>query len=159
MQRFYDGIDYRHSSSDAEQSKAIEIVANVLGVHPESQGLQYSLALYAGGAGVDDELAIRFMLEASNWPILKEKLRLKSPAEAMASPDWRESFEWLVRGDAGANDIASDVRAFIDKRRHPFQDPGSSSTTIAFSEESDVNSWCVVWTVGDWANYLAFDQG
>lgn len=159
MNRLYDGIDYRHSSGDAEQSKAIEIVTNLLGFHPGSKGLQYSMAFHAGGTGVNDKLAIRFMLEVSNRPALWKKLRLKSPAEALASPDWSESFEWLVRSDAAANDIALDVRAFIDTHRHPFQDPGSSSTTIAFSEESDVNSWCVVWTVDGWANYLAFDQG
>ncbi|UOF14797.1 hypothetical protein IEQ11_24320 [Lysobacter capsici] len=159
MNRFYDGIDYRCSSSDAEQAKAIEIVINVLGFHPGWEALQYSLALYAGGTGIDDKLAIRFKLEASNRPILWQTLRLKSPTEAMASPDWSESFEWLVRGDAASDDITSAVRAFIDRRRHPFQDPSGSSTTIAFSEDSDVNSWCVVWTVGDWANYLASDQG
>lgn len=159
MHSFYDGIDYRYSSSDADTSKAIEIVSNVLGFRPNSDGLQYSLRLYAGGSGVDDRLAIRFVLDASSWPILCEKCRLKSPDEAMASVGWSEGFEWLIRGEATANDLLSDVREFIDTNRHSFQDRTSSSATIAFSNESDVNSWCVVWTADGWVNYLSFDQG
>jgi len=159
MGNFYDGIDYRYSSSDTDRSRGLEIIANILGARPSLNGLEYSLNLYAGGTGVDDHLGFRFKFESESWPIICQKLRLKQPSEAIDSPDWSESFQWLIRGNRPANDVAADVRKFIEERKLPFQDSVMHSTTVAFSDESDVNCWCVIWKTSDWVNCLSFDQG
>ena len=159
MHNFYDGIDYHYSSSDIDRSKGIEIITNILGAPPNLDGLEYSLKLYAGGTGVNDYVGFRFKYEPASWPIICQKLRLKSPGEAINSSDWLESFEWLIRGNKPANDLASDVQQFIEQRKLPFQDSILDSTTVVFSNESDVNSWCVIWKTGNWVNYLSFDQG
>ncbi|WP_374356622.1 hypothetical protein [Thermomonas sp.] len=159
MQPIYDGIDYRYSSSDPDRSKAVEIISNIVGTRPDLDGLDYSLALYAGGSGVDDRLAIRFKDNPLNWSAISKRLRLKNPTQAIASPDWREAFEWLICGDNSPTDITGDASSFIERHRHSFQDSPDSSTELAFSDESDVNSWCVIWRTNGWVNYLSFDQG
>lgn len=155
----YDGVDYRYSSADADRSAGLRVVAGALGFAPATDGLDYLIALHAGGCGVRDRLAIRFMAGPSDWARLRERLRLLSPAEALASPDWGADFEHLLRGEANAGDIAAAASGFVEAHRQPFQDPAAASTAIAFAAESDVNAWCVVWAAGDWLNYLAFDQG
>jgi len=156
---FYDGVDYRYSSSDENKTKAIQIISNIVGLLPETDGLEYSLRLYAGGIGVDDRIAIRFKFQIEDWPTIYKTLRLKEPDEAVLTPEWGEHFEWLVSGKTKTTGIEKDVLQFINTHKHLFQDSAELAHAVAFSDESNVNNWCVVWTVGNWFNYLSFDQG
>lgn len=156
----YDGIDHRYSSTDADKSKAIAIVANILGVSPRLDGLEYLLCFYAGGSGHVDRLAIRCAVEATDWPIIYKNLRLRTLDQALGSPDWRERFDWFTDEDAQADEFAAAVRHFLDTHKQPFQDGCDDAVSaIAITDESDVNTWCFVWEKDGWLNYLSFDQG
>ena len=155
----YDGIDYRYSSSDANKEKAILIIKNILGFAPETNELDYSLNFYSGGIGVDDRLAIRCRFIPSNWPLVISKLNLKRPSEALSNPDWGKDFAWLVSDDETPSNVEEDCCNFVNTQKKVFQDTASSKDTLLFTDESNVNSWCVVWVVDDNLNYLSFDQG
>lgn len=155
----YDGIDYRYTSSDADKEKAIRVIQNILGFAPETNGLDYSLNFYSGGIGVDDRLAIRCKFTSFDWPLVIGKLNLKQPSEALANPDWGEDFAWLVSNNEAPSDISADCCNFISTNKKVFQDSVSLENTFLFTDESNVNSWCVVWVVENNLNYLSFDQG
>jgi hypothetical protein len=155
----YDGIDYRYTSSDADKEKAISVIQNILGFAPETNGLDYSLNFYSGGIGVDDRLAIRCKFTSSDWPLIINKLNLKQLSEVLANPDWGEDFAWLVSGNESPSDIGADCCNFISTNKKMFQDSVTLENTFLFTDESNVNTWCVVWVVEDNLNYLSFDQG
>ena len=155
----YDGIDYRYTSSDTDREKAIGIITNILGFVPDANGLEYSLNFYSGGIGVDDRLAIRCKLTPSDLPLVIDKLRLKYPAEALSNPDWGENFAWLVSNNETPSDVSKDCCDFVNTNKKVFQDTVSLEHNLLFTDESDVNFWCVVWLVDDNLNYLSFDQG
>jgi hypothetical protein len=155
----YDGVDYHYASSDADKEKAIIIIKGILGFVPETNGLDYSLNFYSGGIGVDDRLAIRCKLPSSAWPLVVSKLNLKQPSDLLSNPSWGEDFAWLVSDDETPSDVESDCCQFINTKKKEFQDTVSPDSTFLFRDESDVNSWCVVWVTGDNLNYLSFDQG
>lgn len=155
----YDGIDHRHASSDADQDKAIRIIKNVLGFAPQANGLDYSLNFYSGGIGVDDRLAIRCKIDPSDWPLVIGKLNLKSPSETLSNAGWGEDFAWLVSNKEIPDDVNKDCCDFINTKKMAFQDNVALEHTFLFTDESNVNSWCVVWAVDDNINYLSFDQG
>lgn len=155
----YDGVDYRYTSADPDREKAISIIKNILGFMPKNDGLDYSLNFYSGGIGVDDRLAIRCKLDPSNWPAVMGKLLLKSPSEALSDPGWSEEFVWLVSEDEESEDIRNKCCNFINVKKQRFQDAVDEQGSFLFTNESNVNSWCVVWVVNDNLNYLSFDQG
>lgn len=155
--RPYDGIDYRYTNSDADKESAIGIIQNILGFVPETDGLDYSLNFFSGGIGVDDRLAIRCKFCPSDWPLVVGKLNLKHPSEALANPDWGEDFAWLVSNGEALSD--ADFCSFVNANKREFQDSLPLENTPFFTDESNVNTWCVVWIVENRLNYLSFDQG
>ncbi len=155
----YDGIDYRYASSDVDGDKALRIITNILGFAPEANGLNYSLNFYSGGIGVDDRLAIRCKVASSDWSSVIDKLNLKSPSDALSNPDCGEDFAWLVSDKETPDDVSKDCCNFVNAKKMAFQDNVSLEHTLLFTNESNVNSWCVVWAVGDNLNYLSFNQG
>ncbi|WP_188704655.1 hypothetical protein [Silvimonas iriomotensis] len=155
----YDGIDHRYTSSDADKNKVVRIIQNILGFAPQINGLDYSLNFYSGGIGVDDRLAIRCNLTPSDWPRVIAKLNLKPPSEALANPDWGDDFAWLVSNCEAPSDVSADCCKFVNANKKVFQDSVSLENSPLFTDESNVNSWCVVWVVGSYLNYLSFDQG
>lgn len=155
----YDGVDHRYNSSDADREKATRIIKNVLGFNPEPNGLDYSLNFYSGGIGVDDRLAIRCKFTPSDWSLVIGKLNLKPPKEVLSNPEWGEDFAWLVSDDETPSDINGDSCNFVNAKKKAFQDTISLEHTLLFTDESNVNTWCVVWVVNGNLNYLSFDQG
>jgi hypothetical protein len=157
--RSYDGIDYRYTSSDADREKAAGIVTNLIGFRPEANDLGYSLSFYAGGTGVDDRLAIRCQYQEADWPAVIHRLRLVSLEEAANIADWVDELRWLMGGEASTASLNQQCYTFINAAKHDFQDSANEQWEALFSNESDVNSWCVVWRSGHHLNYLSFDQG
>ncbi|WP_156938954.1 hypothetical protein [Deefgea rivuli] len=155
----YDGIDYRYTSSDTDKGKATRLIQNILGFAPEINGLDYSLNFYSGGSGVDDRVAIRCNVTPSDWSLVIAKLNLKPPSEVLQSPDWGEDLAELVSNCAAPSDISADCCNFVNANKKVFQDTVSFDNALCFSVESNVNTWCVVWVVGEHLNYLSFDQG
>lgn len=155
----YDGVDYRFSSKDAEHEKAFEIIAKLLGASPGRDELDYSLNFYSGGTGVDDRLAIRCSFDEGDWPAIVQKLRLKCIAHAISDPSWNEELHWLVGAEDSALEIDHDCHRFINENKHDFQDLANDQWEVFFTNESDVNSWCVIWRLNGRLNYLSFDQG
>lgn len=155
----YDGVDYRYTSSDADKEKAFGFIKNILGFLPDADGLDYSLNFYSGGIGVDDRLAIHCKFNPTDWTSVTGKLRLKPPSEVLSNPEWGEDFAWLVSNDETPSDVKADCCAFVNIKKREFQDAVSLEHTLLFTDESNTNSWCVVWVVGDNLNYLSFDQG
>ena len=157
--RPYDGIDYHYKHDDAKQAESIQIIANLIGFQPVPDGLFYSLNFYAGGTGVDDRLAVQCRIDEASWTIAAQKLRLRHYVDAAQDPAWGEDFRWLI----GAEDVHDAVDQycyqFINSNKRDFQDRADENWNIFFSDESDVNAWCVVWQANDRLNYLSFDQG
>lgn len=157
--RTYDGIDYRYSSNDPEQEKAIEVIATILGFRPLATDLDYALNFYAGGTGIGDRLAIRCLYVAADWPAIAQSLRLKQVSEVTSPPDWEEAFRWLIDAEGIEGALENHSLRFINNQKLRFQDVADESWEVFFSNESDVNSWCVVWRDSVRLNYLSFDQG
>jgi len=157
--RPYDGIDYRYSNNDPEQEKAIGVIANILGFRPSATDLGYALNFYAGGSGIDDRLAIRCLYVASDWPSIARTLRLKRVSEVSSDPDWEEAFRWLIDAEDIEKSLEIHSLRFINKKKLEFQDIADERWEVFFSNESDVNSWCVVWCDNIHLNYMSFDQG
>ena len=155
----YDGIDYRYSSDDPERAEGVEIISNILGFHPAEDGLHYSLNFYSGGTGIDNRLAIRCRLDTAMWRDVISKLSLRPLSEALADPGWSESFLWLVRGEDTEQDATDACFEFINSSKHGFQDVADVNSEFLFTDESDVNTWCVVWVSNGWLNYIYFEQG
>lgn len=157
--RPYDGIDYRYTSSDFDKENAIVVVKNILGFTPEAEGLDFSLNFFSGGVGVDDRLAIRCKFNPADWSLAIGKLNLKPPMEVLSNSEWGVDFAWLVSNDETPSDIGKDCCSFVNANRWAFQDVVSQQHSLLFADESNVNTWSVVWVVGDKLNYLGFDQG
>ncbi|MBS1158587.1 MAG: hypothetical protein H6R15_1006 [Proteobacteria bacterium] len=157
--RSYDGIDYRYNSNDPEKENAIGVIANILGFRPLTTDLDYSLNFYAGGSGIDDRLAIRCLYVQSDWPAIAQTLRLKRVSEVASDPDWEEAFLWLIDAEGIEGALENHCARFINNQKLKFQDGADERWEIFFSNESDVNSWCVVWCDSAHLNYLSFDQG
>lgn len=157
--RAYDGIDYHYKHNDAKQEESIQIIANLIGFEPVPDKLLYSLNFYAGGTGVDDRAAVQCRIDEASWPVVAQKLRLRHYVDAAQDQAWGEDFRWLI----GAEDIHDSVDEycyqFINSRKLYFQDRADEKWEIFFADESDVNSWCVVWQANGRLNYLSFDQG
>lgn len=157
--RSYDGIDYRYSSNAPEAENAIGVIANILGFRPLTTDLDYSLNFYAAGSGVNDCLAVRCLYAESDWPAIARTLRLKRVAEVAGDPDWEEAFLGLIDAEDIEGPLESHCFRFINNQKLKFQDLADERWEIFFSNESDVNSWCVVWCASAHLNYLSFDQG
>jgi hypothetical protein len=155
----YDGVDYRYTSADIDRDHAIGVIAKILGIRPDPNALDYSLNFFSGGIGVLDRVAIRCRIDASDWAILNSKLRLKSPSDALADSNWAEDFLWLVGGDDPAEYVNESCRNFVNEHKQAFQDNAGADCNLFFSNESDVNSWRVVWVIDGNFNYISFDQG
>jgi len=157
--RPYDSIDYHYKHNDAKQEESIQIIANLIGFQPVPDELSYSLNFYAGGTGVDDRIAVQCRIDEASWPAAARKLRLRHYVDAAQDPVCGEDFRWLI----GAEDIHDSVDAycyqFINSKKLDFQDRADEKWEIFFADESDVNSWCVVWQANGRLNYLSFDQG
>jgi hypothetical protein len=156
--RSYDGVDYRYTSDGPEKEKAAGIVANLIGFRPGTDDLGYSLSFYAGGTGVDDRLAVRCQYQEMDWPVVTQRLRLVSLKEA-DDPEWVEELRWLVGAEDSTALLDQQCFRFINAQKHDFQDEASDQWEVFFTNESDVNSWCVVWRSSHHLNYLSFDQG
>ncbi|VXC07653.1 conserved hypothetical protein [Pseudomonas sp. 8BK] len=157
--RSYDGVNYQYISDDAEKEKVIGIIANLIGFRPKTDRLAYSLSFYAGGIGVDDRLAVSCLLDNSNWPAMVQRLRLKRVSEISDNPIWEEEFRWLVGAEETEGSLEEHSYRFINTEKHDFQYAADQQCEIFLSNESDVNSWCVVWRVNGHVNYLSFEQG
>lgn len=157
--RAYDGVDYRYAGNGAEDEEAIGVIANILGFRPSTADLDYSLNLHAGGTGVDDRLAIRCRCAPADWPAITQRLRLKRISEVALAPDWLEEFLWMIDAEGIGGELENHCCRFINHRKLKFQDLADERWEIFFSNESDVNSWCVVWCDGKHLNYLSRDQG
>jgi hypothetical protein len=155
--REYDGVEYQYSST--HQQEAIGIIANILGFKPLARDLDFKLNFYASGSGVDDGLAIRCQYGKADWPAIAQTLRLKNVKEIPGNPDWHEAFLGLLDTEGAAGVPEQHLFQFINQHRHTFQDAADAGWEIFFSNESDVNSWCVVWRSPSHLNYLSFDQG
>jgi len=157
--RPYDGIDYHYKHNDAEQEKSIRLIANLIGFQPAPDELFYSLDLYAGGTGVDDRLAIRCRIDDARWSIVAQELRLRHPVDAAQDPVWGDELRWLLRAEDSHGSVDEHCYQFINSNRLDFQDRADEKWEIFFADESDMNSWCVVWRASGRLNYLRFDQG
>lgn len=157
--RKYDGIEVRYRSPETDLAKSIQVIENLLGFAPEPQQLDFDLSFWAGGSGVYDKLVISCSATAEQWQILKQKLDLYSPEDALARDDWREDFIWLVADDEVCSDILAASAQFINDNKAPFQDACLDSHTLYFSDMSDVNGWTAVWGQGSRLNYTYFCQG
>lgn len=157
--RSYDGVDYRYASDGADKEKAASIIGNILGFRPDLDGLEYNLNFYSGGTGIDDRLAIRCSFQESDWPIVAQQLRLKSLREVADDPDLEEAVRWLVSSEEVGDPLEDCCHRFINTSKRDFQDVVDDRWEVFFENESDVNSWCVVWRARGQLNYLSFDQG
>jgi hypothetical protein len=157
--RSYDGVDYRYNSNDPDKEKAAGIVANLIGFRPVPEDLGYSLSFYAGGTGVDDRLAVRCQYQEADWPVVSQRLRLASLKEAADDLEWVEELSWLIGAEDSTALLDEQCFRFINAQKHDFQDEASNQWEVFFTNESDVNSWCVVWRTGHHLNYRSFDQG
>lgn len=157
--RRYDGVDYKYTNNDADKEKSLSVIANLIGFNPPSDQLSYSLSFYAGGTGVDDRLAIRCQFTQGDWPAVVQRLRLRPPQEAIGNAGWEEEFRWLIGAEGKDGALDEHCYRFINSEKHSFQDVVDDKWEVFFSNESDVNSWCVVWRANGCMNYLSFDQG
>ncbi len=157
--RPYDDKEYRYTSADLDKEKAIAIISNILGFHPSTEELDYSLSFYSGGGGIVDRLAIRCRANQSNRSSLISGLGLRAPLEAMADPMWVDDFRWLIKSDESLGNTDLWCYKFINSNKHEFQDVVDSTCELVFSNGSDVNSWCAIWFTNNHLNYLYFDQG
>jgi len=157
--RSYDGIDYNYRHNDAKQEESIRIIVDLIGFQPVPDGLFYSLNFYAGGVGVDDRLAVQCRIDDANWPAVARKLRLRHPVDVAHDPAWGEDFRWLLGAEENYDSIDEYCRQFINSNKLDFQDGADEKWEVFFANESDVNSWCVVWQANGRMNYLSFDQG
>jgi hypothetical protein len=155
----YDGVDYRYRSGDDDREKCLGIAANILGFRPEIDGFDYSLNFFSGGTGVDDRLAVRCRFNASDWVNLISMMRLKSPTDALLDLDWVEDFKWLLDRENSGQELSSLCIQFVNANKREFQDTAGAECIPFFANESDVNSWSVVWVCNGFLNYLSFDQG
>jgi hypothetical protein len=156
--RHYDSVDYKYTDIDEDQEKSHRVIANLVGFKPPLDQLRYSLSFYAGGTGVDDRLAIRCQFSQEDWPTVVQTLRLRHPHEAIGNAGWKEDFRWLIRADGKDGALDEHCYRFINSEKHDFQDVVSEHWQVFFSNESDVNSWCVVWRANGCMNYLSFDR-
>ncbi|UJR61956.1 hypothetical protein [Dickeya zeae] len=157
--RSYDGIDYQYNDTQPEREKTIGVIANILGFRPLTTDLDYSLHFYAGGSGINDCLGIRCLYVESDWPAIAKTLYLKRVSEVASNPSWEEAFLWLIQVEGTEGSIENHCFRFINNQKLKFQDIADKRCEIFFSNESDVNSWCVVWRDNTHLNYLSFDQG
>jgi hypothetical protein len=157
--RPYDSVDYRYTSDDADKEKAASIVGRILGFRPELGNLDYNLNFYSGGTGIDDRLAIRCSFRESDWPVIAQQLRLKYLRDVADDPDWEEAIRWLIGSEKVAEPLKDWCHRFINTSKRDFQDAVDDRWEVFFTNESDVNSWCVVWRASGVLNYLSFDQG
>lgn len=117
------------------------------------------MSFYAGGAGVDDRLAVRCRYRDIDWPVVSQRLRLVGIKEAADNSEWIEELRWLVAAKNSAALLDEQCVRFINAEKHDFQDEADNQWEVFFTDESDVNSWCVVWRNSHHLNYLSFDQG
>ncbi len=157
--RPYDGIDYHYEHNDAKQKDSIQIIVNLIGFQPLPDELSYSLNFYAGGTGIDDRLAVRCHIDEASWPVVVRKLRLRHRVDAAQDPVWGEQFRWLLGAEGDHDSVDEHCYQFINSNKLGFQDQADEKWEIFFTDESDVNSWCVVWQANGRLNYLSFDQG
>lgn len=155
----YDGIDYHYNHNDAKQEESIQIIANLIGFQPVPDELFYSLNFYAGGTGVDDRVAVQCRIDDRSWAVAVQKLRLRHYVEAAQDPAWGEDFRWLIKAENIRDSVDEYCYQFINSKKLDFQDRADEKWEIFFADESDVNSWCVVWGANGRLNYLSFDQG
>ncbi|TYL44650.1 hypothetical protein [Dickeya sp. ws52] len=155
----YDGIDYQYSSNETEREKAIRIIANILGFQPLTTDLDYSFNFYSGGSGINDRLAIRCLYVESDWPKIIKTLCLNQISEISEHPLWKEDFLWLIGAEGAELALENHCFQFINNQKLELQDMADKRWEIFFSNESDINSWCVVWHDGTHLNYLSFVQG
>ncbi len=139
--------------------KSLSVIANLFGFKPPSDQVRYSLSFHAGGTGVNDRLAIRCQFAQGDWPGVVQRLRLRQPQEAIGNAGWEEDFLWLIGAEGIDGTLDEHCHRFINSEKHDFQDDVNDKWEVFFANESDVNSWCVVWRSNDCMNYLSFDQG
>jgi len=165
--RPYDNVDH-HYEHGAPQPDAIRIIANLIGFAPPPDGLLYSLRLHAGGTGIDDRLAVHCRVDAPDWPLVVQALRLVPCADADRDPAWRDDLHWLLSADDTDDDddtndtdepIDAASRRFVNAHRLGFQDAADARSDILFTRASDVNTWCVVWRRDGRMNALSVEQG
>ena len=157
--RSYDGVDYHYKNNDGKHGESIQIITNLIGFEPVPDELFYSLKFYAGGTGVDDRVAFRCRIDETCWPLVAQRLRLKHHIDAAQDPTWGEDFRWLVGAEDFHDSVDEYCCQFINSNKFDFQDQADGRWEIFFADESDVNSWCVVWQTNGRLNYLSFDQG
>lgn len=155
--REYNGIEYQYNSNHPE--KVIGVITNILGFTPLASDLNYSLNFYSSGSGIDDCLAIYCRYGTADWPAIAQALRLKHVSEVPDDTDWHEAWLGLLDAEGMAGVPEQPLFQFINQHRHAFQAPADACWEVFFSNESDVNSWCVVWRNNSHLNYLYFDQG
>lgn len=157
--REYDGIERRYRKSDLDLEKNLNIVQNLLGFRPSVDRLDFDLSFYSGGIGIYDKLAISCDASSDQMRLVRDKLRLYSPNEAIAMKEWEEDFIWLVTGEESCVNILSGSAGFINQEKAEFQDICLPEHTMLFSCESNVNDWTAIWGSGTRLNYAYFNQG
>jgi hypothetical protein len=157
--RRYDDVRRKYRHDDASRSEGLEIIKRIV-PDLDLEAAKFRLSLYAGGAGVSDSIAIAVPVDESKIDSAVSLLSMRTPAEAMADPNWAEEFEWLVENEEQPLPVGEAAARFINEERAPeFQCPCSPADPLWFEDSSGVNHWVAMWFKNGVLNYLAFDVG
>ena len=157
----YDGVDRRYRDSDPEQAESLAVVGQVLRVPPGElpRPILFDIALYSGGIGVLDRIAITLPAEENLWKQLVRLHDALTPEHIALEPELAEDFFWLLDHEGGPEGVRAAAVTFVNGERAAFQSECESEDEILFSESSGVNDWSALWRAKGAIHYRAFSQG
>lgn len=155
--RSYENLEWQYVSK--QKSEAMNVIFKILGFRPLEAGLEYSLRAHNVAAKVDTRVAIRCKCGLAEWIVIKKKYRLKHIRDVENIPDWEDGFFiWLLDIFDHQIPLNAYIHDFINSRKHDFQDNVDDASMFFVATQSSVNSWCFVWKVNGYLNYLGVDQ-
>lgn len=157
----YDGVDRRYRDGDPDQAESWAVVGQVLRVSPSAlpQPIRFDIALYSGGIGVLDRIAITLPAEDGLWEKLVSLHDAVTPEHIALTPELAEDFFWFLDHEGGPDGVRAAAVAFVNGERAAFQSECGSEDEILFSESSGVNDWSALWRTKGAIHFRAFSQG
>jgi len=157
----YDNKQIKFNHTDEIKSDYLEAIGLLVGhskLNPEDIRY-YDISFFSGGTGINDWHAITLNSNSYIWNKVKKYLKVKTPDDLASDNEWGEFFLWLIDNESHevSNEIASTL--FINENKNDFQLKVNSGDNIYFSQNSDVNSYDIIWGNESTLNYISFCQG